>query len=224
MSVKGLLYHSTVLAFTGYITYWIFTCVEKPAIDNLVQLTTINTILILYYYFFACIQDIKNILDEKFHEREYPYGNGVSLMYQTVFSLSHLVTVAYWALRLYDITLVVPAHELGSVGWQSYWTHGINTLVLYLEIFLFKKKIPYANSYMLIHFSVFTVFYVFLQYWYHVITGKHAYPFLAALPIWAVGSFYFTLYLFMIGIYMIGKKLVRHTHEKHHKKQKTHTN
>ena len=225
MSFKGFVFHTALLAWTCYITYWIFTCVpDKPPIDNIVQLTTINTILIVYYYFSAAAQDVANWFSDKIHEIEFPYGNGVSLIYQTVFSLSHLVAVAYWALRLYDITLVVPANELGAVSWQSYWTHGINTLVLYLEVFLFKKKIPYANSYMLIHFSLFTVFYVFLQYLYHELTGKQVYPFLQALPIWAVGAFYLTLYLFMLGIFFVGKGLVHHTHRTHHAKHKVHTN
>jgi len=215
MSGFGLFgFHLISSAITNYMVYWSFTCSEKkPYIDNAVQLTVITLLSINVYYMVVLYQDILNILGRKqTREGGLPYGNKTYLFFQTIFTMAHIVAIAYWALRLKDITLVVPEDELHTVDWRSSYTHGLNLIPMYIELAFFTQILPKKRLWKCIHFFEITASYVILQYVYFAITGKLVYPFLGALPLWIVGAFYTTLFLFLLCVDIWGTFLISSFH------------
>lgn len=213
MGADLLIFHAVGSAITNYMVYWSFTCVQdKPYVDNAVQLTVLTLLLINLYYLVVLYQDIKSVLGFDTNQGPLPYGDKTYLYFQTIFSMAHLVAVAYWALRLYDIRLVVPEAELSTVDWRSSYTHGLNLIPLYLELGLFTQIMPKKRMWKMIHYSEITILYVALQYVYFTFTGKQVYPFLGALPLWIIGCFYGTLFLFMLTIDVWGCCLINTFH------------
>lgn len=234
MTVTNLLaFHAIGSAMTNYMVYWSFTCVkDKPYIDNAVQLTTLTLLSINIYYMVVLYQDIMNLLGKKQNPKDsnaLPYGHKTYLFFQTIFSMSHIVAIAYWSLRLKDITLVVPESELHTVDWRSSYTHGLNLIPLYFELGWFSQILPKSRLWKAVHFLEITLSYIVLQYLYFVLTEKQVYPFLAALSIYAVGVFYGVLFLLLLGIDIWGcflissfHKKLSHHHSSHQHGSKTH--
>jgi len=214
--INLLAFHAIGSAMTNYMVYWSFTCVkDKPYLDNAVQLTVLTLLAINAYYMVALYQDIMSILgksNKNNSNNTLPYGHKTYLFFQTIFSMSHIVAIAYWSLRLTDITLVVPESELHTVDWRSSYTHGLNLVPLYIELALFTQSLPRKRMWKVIHFLEITLSYIVLQYLYFALTGKQVYPFLAALPIWIVGAFYGTLFLMLLGIDFWGCYLISSFH------------
>jgi len=206
-------FHAVSSAITNYMVYWSFTCNDKkPYVDNAVQLTVITLLSINVYYIITLYQDVLNMLGKKATRGGLPYGNKTYLFFQTIFTMAHIVAIAYWALRLKDITLVVPEDELHTVDWRSSYTHGLNLLPMYIELGFFTQILPKKRFWKVIHFFEITASYVILQYIYFALTGKQVYPFLGALPLWIVGAFYTTLFLFLLCVDVWGTFLIASIH------------
>lgn len=208
-----LVFHLAASAMTNYMVYWCFTSVkDKPYIDVAVQLTVITLMMINVYYLVVLYQDLQAIFGQKSTKNGLPYGNKTYLLFQTIFSMAHLVTVAYWALRLKDIKLVVPENELDSVNWRSSYTHGLHLIPMYIELAAFTQILPKRRFWKMIHFTEITASYILIQFVYHKITGKQVYPFLSDLPIHFVGAFYGCLFLFLLSIDIWGSFLITCLH------------
>ena len=208
-----LVFHLVASVITNYMVYWCFTCVVgKPYIDVAVQITVITLNLLNVYYLIALFQDFQALFGKKPIKNGIPYGDKTYLLFQTVFSMAHLVSVAYWALRLKDIRLVVPEKELSAVDWRSSYVHGLHLIPMYIELVVFIQTLPKKRLWKMIHFTEITVTYIFLQFVYNKLTGKQVYPFLADLPLYIVGAFYGCLFLFMLSVDVWGSFLISSLH------------
>jgi len=96
---------------------------------------TINEVMIAIFYGISTIRDLQDLLA---NPKDNKKRKGQFLLFWTVFALSHLVSLGYWALRLYDINMVVPKEEQHAIAWQSNVTHGLNGVFLYLELLFFE--------------------------------------------------------------------------------------
>jgi len=201
--VNLLAFHALSSAMTNYMVYWVFTSAkDKPYVDNIVQLTVISLLSINVYYFVVLYQDFKNLFSKstKNNNDKLPYGNKTYLFFQTIFAMAHIVAIAYWALRLQDIRLVVPESEIHLVDWRSSYTHGLNLIPLYIELALFTQTLPKNRGWKILHYFQLTSSYIVIQYLYFLTSGRQVYPFLSALPLWIVGAFYSSLFLFLLVI------------------------
>ena len=108
--------------------------------------------------------------------------------------------IMYWALYFINPALLFKNQELLKDSFFQllmFYLHAGNHLVLYLERLVFKSYLYHVGKPRNIIVASFTVFYIFIIYFYYFKTGKYVYPFMK-LPIYYLVPIYISAVGFML--------------------------
>jgi len=191
-----LVSHWVLFLTSTTVLRWILTIDPKRAFfDDFCQLTNMNESFICILYLIMVVYDMKILLLKSHPPNQYRYSDFVYIMYQTLFSLSGLVTIAYWSLRMYDYRLLSAPGEAPAPLIMSCFTHGINWLLLFLEGLILPQRHHKSYVWKLVFYVLVIVSYICVQCTFWNFTGKYVYPFLGVFTMKMTINFYVALFV-----------------------------
>jgi len=191
-----LIHHAASLVISFFFLHWTMTSdARRTFFDDFCQLTNLNESLICICYGSLLLYDIMLMLKEEKSSSSYRYPDAIYVLFQSVFSLSGLIAISYWGMRLYDYNLLVPKGESAPPFIMSVFTHGINFVLLLLESLLLPQKSHKSALFKLFLYSGIILGYIAIQVTFFRMTGKHVYPFLAVFTLEMTVNFYAGLFV-----------------------------
>lgn len=182
------------LSSTTMLKYILTVDPERHIFDDLCQLTNMNETFICLLYLTMVVYDMKILLLKSHPPNRYRYSVFVYIAYQVLFSLSGLVTISYWALRMYDYRLIASPGETQPPIIFSCFSHGINWLLLFIEGLILPQRNHKSAVWKLLLYVMVIVSYVCVQFTFWRFTGKYVYPFLEVFTTTMTVNFYLALF------------------------------
>ena len=181
-------------------------------IQNLCFLTIMVHTLIFSHNSISFLYDFyRNFLTSKKESEKnyyYKYPNYMYAIYQSIFSYSIVVCVAYWPLRIFFPLFLYPSGEAPGSEIMSSYTHGGNLILFFFEIFLSRQKIPlkFGMNIIIIFFSI--IFIILVQIFHFYCFGFHVYPFIKKLNYHQIFIFYSVLFFVALAGNLILRTLI----------------
>jgi len=191
-----LAFHWVVFMINCYFLRWVFILEgQRTFFDDLFQMTNLNETLVCIFYLMVVIFDLKILLSRSNPASQYRYPEVIYILYQIVFALSGLVTIAYWGMRLYDFRLLLGKGEEPAPLMLSSFTHGLNFIILSAEGLIVPQNNTRSAKWKFVLYLSVVMTYSLIQFSFWKFTGKYVYPFLAAFTIEMTINFYVSLLL-----------------------------
>ena len=207
-----LAYHASAMSATIYFLYLgMFAPFE---VDFLFHLTYITEEILIGYFAWCLMQDIRNVFSNSSQKQR--YEDATYTMLQMLCSVTSLVTVGYWSVRLRDVNLMLSPENQGDPIIIPLYHHGINAVMCLSELILFQQKSVKDFKWKLRAIAIGTVIYVSIQTLFHAKTGRHVYPFLRAFSLKQICGFYASLAVFVVVVDRIVALIVHLKNKKAH--------